>query len=343
MKVVIPLAGFGTRLRPHTYAKPKPLLMVAGKPVLAHVIDPLLVLQPEEFVFIVGHLGSQIERFVRANYAVPARFVEQRELLGQAHALQLAREYIHGPVVVTYADTIARTDLSVIERTDGDGVAFVKEVMDPRRFGVAVVEDGLVRQFIEKPQTCDHRLTVIGLYYIRDGDHLIRSVDRLIASGKQTRGEYYLTDTLQLMVEDGARFRVAEVDVWEDCGTPEALLQTNRYLLAHGCSNAPAVRAEESAIVPPVYVAPSARIRRSVIGPNVAVAEGAQIDCCILRDALVDEGATLRDAILEGSIIGAQVTVRGSPQALNIGDSAAIGPARGAEDEGAPPNPHPLP
>ncbi len=324
MKVVIPLAGYGSRLRPHTYSKPKPLMVVAGKPVLAHIMDELMVLNPEEFVFIVGHLGNQIESFVRANYDVPAQFVEQRQLLGQAHALQLAREYIHGPIVITFVDTIAKTDLSVIESTGGDGLAFVKEVEDPRRFGVVVVEDGMVRRFIEKPETLEHKLTVIGLYYVRDGDHLIRAVDRLIASGKQTRGEYYLTDTLQLMVDDGARFHVAEVDVWEDCGTPEALLKTNRYLLSHGCGNAPSVAGDAALIVPPVYVAPTACIRRSVIGPNVTVAAGTTIDNCILQDSIIDEGATLVDAVLEGSIIGAQVTVRGCAQRMNIGDSSTV-------------------
>ena len=324
MKVVIPLAGYGSRLRPHTYSRPKPLICVAGKPVLAHILDELLVLNPEEVVFVVGYLGDQIEQFVRDHYAFRAHFVEQRQLLGQAHALQLAREHIDGPIVVTFVDTIVKTDLSVIETCDADGIAFVKEVVDPRRFGVAIVQGGYVRQFIEKPETVEHKLTVIGLYYIRDGDHLIRSADRLIASGQQTRGEYYLTDALQLMVNDGARFRIAKVDVWEDCGKPEAVLQTNRYLLNHGHDNSGSVARGDALIIPPVHIAPTARIRHSVIGPNVTVAAGCTIENAIIENSIVDEGATLVDTILEGSIVGPHVSVRGCRQRLDIGDTSAI-------------------
>lgn len=324
MKVVIPLAGYGSRLRPHTYSRPKPLMYVAGKPVLAHILDELLVLNPEEVVFIVGYLGDQIERYVRDHYAFRAHFVEQRELLGQAHALQLARQHIQGPVVVTFVDTIAKTDFSVVERCDADGIAFVKEVVDPRRFGVAIVENGYVSQFIEKPTTLEHRLTVIGLYYVRDGEHLIRAADRLIASGKQTRGEYFLTDTLQLMVNDGAKFRVAEVDVWEDCGKADAVLQTNRYLLAHGHDNAGVAAREGSLIIPPVNIAPTARIQRSIVGPNVTVAAGCAIENALVEDSIIDEGATLVDTILEGSIVGPHVSLRGYRQRLDIGDTSAI-------------------
>jgi len=324
MRVVIPLAGFGTRLRPHTFSKPKPLLYVAGKPVLAHILDELVALDPEQVIFIVGYLGDQIEEYVREHYAFDARFVEQRQLLGQAHALHLAREHITGPVVISFVDTIAKTDLSVIERSVADGIAFVKEVVDPRRFGVVVVEDGQIRRFIEKPDTDEHRLAVIGLYYIRDGDHLMRCIERLITSGRQTKGEFYLADALQLMVDDGARFEVGEVDVWQDCGTPEAVLETNRYLLAHGHSNAGDVAVEDGVIVPPAYVAPSARIRRSVVGPNVTIAADCVVENTIVEDSIIDEGATLVDAILDGSIVAPRVTVRGARQRLNIGDTSSV-------------------
>lgn len=329
MRIVIPLAGFGTRLRPHTFSKPKPLMYVAGKPVLAHILDELVALDPEQVVFIVGYLGDQIEEYVREHYAFDAQFVEQRQLLGQAHALHLAREHISGPTVIIFVDTIAKTDLSVIERSQADGIAFVKEVVDPRRFGVVVVEDGQVRRFIEKPDTDEHRLAVIGLYYIRDGDHLMHHVERLITSGRRTKGEYYLVDALQLMVDDGARFEVEEVDVWQDCGTPEAVLETNRYLLGHGHSNAADVVAEDSVIVPPAYVAPSARIRRSVIGPNVTIAGDCVVENAIVEDSIVDEESTLVDTILDGSIVAPRVTIRGARQQMNIGDTSAVGYSSG--------------
>lgn len=323
MKVVIPLAGFGTRLRPHTFTKPKPLVNVAGKPVLAHILDPLMGLDVEEMVFIVGHLGEQIRDYVSSHYRVPAQYVEQRELKGQAHALHLAREHLTGPLLIIFVDTIFQADLSHLP-TDCDGIFYVKEVEDPRRFGIAILdeEQRFVKRVVEKPADPVSNLAVIGAYYIRDGERLRDAVDELLQRDIKTKGEYYLADALQLMIDGGAKFISVTVDVWEDCGKPEAVLQTNRYLLTKTGGRAGGSR--DSIIVPPVYIADSAKVEYSVIGPYVTIAEGAAVRHSIIKDSIINAGACIEDAMLNLSIIGDNAHVRGSYDQLNVGDSSLV-------------------
>lgn len=323
MKLVIPLAGFGTRLRPHTFTKPKPLINVAGKPVLTHILDPLVNLGVDEMVFIVGHLGEHIQAYVSSHYNVQARYVEQKELRGQAHALHLAREHLTGPLLIVFVDTIFEADLSQLP-TDCDGVFYVKEVEDPRRFGIAILDENrrFVTRVVEKPQDPVSNLAVIGAYYIREGERLRDAVAELLRRDIKTKGEYYLADALQLMIDDGAKFRAVTVDVWEDCGTPEAVLQTNRYLLTKTGGRAGSV--QDTIIVPPVYIADSAVVEHSVIGPYVTIAEGAVVRRSIIKDSIIHAGAHIEDAMLKRSLIGDNARVRGSYQQLNVGDSSLV-------------------
>ncbi len=323
MKVVIPLAGFGTRLRPHTFTKPKPLVNVAGKPVLAHILDPLVSVGVEEMVFIVGHLGEQIQKYVAEHYNVRAHYVEQKELKGQAHALHLAREHLTGPLLVIFVDTIFEADLSRLP-TDCDGIFYVKEVEDPRRFGIAILdeEQRYVARVVEKPKDPVSNLAVIGAYYIREGERLRDAVGELLRRDIKTKGEYYLADALQLMIDDGAKFIPVTVDVWEDCGKPEAVLQTNRYLLTKTGGRVGGSR--DSIIVPPVYIADSAKVEHSVIGPYVTIAEGAVVRRSIIKDSIINAGACIEDAMLNLSIIGDNAHVRGSYDQLNVGDSSLV-------------------
>ncbi len=322
MKVIIPLAGFGTRLRPHTYTKPKPLVNVAGKPVLGHILDKLCCLDVEEIVFITGYLGDQIEHYVETNYHYPARFIEQKELLGQAHALYLARDVLSGPLVIIFVDTIFDADLSVLAEEQADGVIYVKEVEDPRRFGVVVVRDGRITQLIEKPDSMENNLAVIGLYYVKDAQFLMRSVGELIERDIKTKGEYFLADALQIMIDRGARFRAERVDVWEDCGKPETVLQTNRYLLKQ--SGGHVGKLDNSVVIPPVYIADSAQVSESVIGPYVTIAEGSVVRRSIIQDSIINKGAFIEDAVLAQSLIGDNAVVRGTFDRLNVGDSSQI-------------------
>ncbi len=328
MKLVIPLAGFGTRMRPHTYSKPKPLINVAGKPVLAHILDGFSGLDIKEAVFIVGYMGDQIEAFVEENYDFPVtHYVEQKELKGQAHALWLAREYLTGPILIIFVDTIFESDLSVLNDVRADGIAFVKEVEDPRRFGVAIVgDDGYVKRFVEKPESLEHRLAVIGVYYIKRGEDLLSAIEELMAKNIQTKGEFYLADALQIMVDRGAKFTTHIVDVWEDCGKPDAVLKTNRYLLkAHYDNSAEARKwVENSALVPPVYVAPTAKISRSVVGPFATIADGATVSDSVVKDSIVDAGATVEQTMLSRSLVGEKAVVRGRFHSLNVGDSSQV-------------------
>ncbi len=322
MKVVIPLAGFGTRLRPHTYTKPKPLVNVAGKPVLGHILDKLQGLAIDEVVFIVGYLGEQIEEYVTSNYDFPARYIEQKKLLGQAHALYLARDVLSGPLVIIFVDTIFDADLSLLMDEQADGVIYVKEVEDPRRFGVVVVRDGYIAQLIEKPSEMENNLAVIGLYYIKDSQFLMRCVAELIERDIKTKGEYFLADALQIMIDEGARFRAERVDVWEDCGKPETVLQTNRYLLRK--SGGQTGHLDNSVVIPPVYVAKNAQVSDSVIGPYVTIAENSIVRRSIIQDSIVNKGALIEDAMLADSLIGDNAMVRGTFERLNVGDSSQV-------------------
>jgi glucose-1-phosphate thymidylyltransferase len=322
MKVIIPTAGLGTRLRPHTYSKPKPLISVAGKPVLGHILDTLGMIEIDELVFITGYLGNQIETYVRENYPFPARFIEQTELKGQAHAIYLARDVVSGPTLILYVDTIFEADLSQLNQIDADGVIYVKEVNDPRRFGVAFVENGYITKLIEKPDSDISNLAMIGLYYVREAQQLMRSIEVLLDRNIQTKGEFYLTDALQLMIDDGARFIAAPVSVWEDCGKPETVLRTNRYLLDHGRGHVG--RSEDSIVIPPVYIDDSAQVINAIVGPYVSIAAGAIVRDSIIRDSIINQDALIQSAILQNSLVGDNAVVQDDFRELNVGDSSEI-------------------
>jgi len=323
MKVIIPLAGLGTRLRPHTHTKPKPLVIVAGKPIIGHILDQFRDLDVEEYVFIVGHLGEQIKEYIEGHYRLPrTSYFVQEELIGQSHAIWLARERLGGPVLITYSDTIVEADLTGLDQVEADGVFFVKEVEDPRRFGVAILKDGYISRIIEKPQTLENRLAVIGLYYLKDSAMLLDCIEEQMRRGLMLKGEYYLADALQLMINRGARFVTRTVEVWEDCGKPETLLRTNRYLLER--NGGQMIETPDSILIPPVHIAPSARITRSIIGPYVSIAEDVVIKESIIRDSIINEGAYIERAVLTFSLIGSNAMFQGTSQQLNVGDSSQV-------------------
>jgi len=342
VKVIIPAAGLGTRLRPHTLHRPKPLVAVAGDTVLGHVMRRLLVLDVTELVFIVGHLGDQLEAYVRSRYHVPASFVRQHDLLGQAHALALAEEWLDGPVLIVFVDTVFEADLGRLTETNADGVVFTHPVDDPSRFGVVTLaDDGHITRFVEKPAEPISNLAVVGVYYLRQGAQLRAAIAQLIAAGRQTKGEYYLADALQVMVEAGARMEAWSVSMWEDCGTAPALLRTNRYLLERIEHSVPDHLHEGNVFVPPVrveagaqirqsvvgpfaHVASGCRVLRSIVGPHTSLAEGASVTDALVRDGIVEARATVTEAGLTGSVVGADAVVRGGFERLNIGDHSTF-------------------
>ncbi|MBN1640589.1 MAG: NTP transferase domain-containing protein [Anaerolineae bacterium] len=327
MKLVIPLAGFGSRMRPHTWTKPKPLINIAGKPFLGHLLDKFACLQIDELVIIYGWLGSQIQDYVQAHYAhLHPWFVEQTELHGQSHALWQAREHLHGDGIIVYVDTFFEGDLSVINCATCDGVAFVKRVDDPRRFGVVERDgEGYITRFIEKPVSTDNKDVVIGLYWFRDLDWLVRAIEEQIASGERFSGEFFLTGAYQLMVEGGAKLTTHTVDVWQDTGKPETTLQANRYLLDHGCDNSADLRPARGLVLPPCNIAPGVSIENAIVGPYVSVSSGAVIRNAVVRNSLIDAHAVVEDIYLEGSLIGEHARVKGQPSRLNVGNAATAG------------------
>lgn len=327
MKVIIPLAGFGTRLRPHTYTRPKPLINVAGKAVLGHILDKFAGVDVEEFVIVYGYLGEQIMRYMEAEYGhYHATFVEQKEMLGQAHAIWLCREHVSGPALIVFVDTIFEADLSQLNTESADGVIYAKEVPDPRRFGVVLRDgDGVITRFIEKPSSMEDNLAVIGLYYVRDGAALMQACQELMDRQIQTQGEFFLADAFNLMIERGARLRVETIDVWKDCGKPETVLDTNRYLLEHGHDNSATVQAGQAIIIPPVHIHPTAELVNSVIGPYVTIGASCHVESSVVRNSIIDEGAQIIDAMLDESLVGKQAVIEGRYRKFNLGDSTIVG------------------
>ncbi len=327
MNVIIPLAGFGTRLRPHTYSKPKPLINVAGKPVLGHILDRLLNEDVQDVVFVVGYLGEQIQQYVQATYPnVKGHYVEQKELNGQAPAILLARDIVEGPTLIVFVDTLADANISSLSTEPGDGVIYVKEVDDPRRFGVVRLgNQGMISRFVEKPSDLSNRLAVIGMYYVKQVQDLMCSCAELMKRDIKTKDEYFLADAFNIMIDGGAQLRPQSVDVWLDCGKPETVLDTNHYLLQHGHDNSAAWQNDERVIIPPVNIHPTARIERSVIGPFATIAEGCHIISSIVRDSVVDAGAYVSDHVLANSLIGRDAVLIGRPRRFNVGDSSVVG------------------
>lgn len=331
MKAVILLAGLGTRMRPQTWSKPKPLVPVAGKAVLGHILDSLHDLDISEYIFIVGHLGEQIEKFMADHYPqMRVRYVTQKEAKGQSQAIQLAREFITEPTLIIFGDTIWETDFSRLKRVTSDGLIYVKAVDDPRRFGIAFLKDGYAVKLVEKPENPESNLAIVGVYYFRDHQRLIAAIDQQITQGVKTKNEYFLADAVQIMLNDGAKLEAETISVWEDCGTPSALLQTNRYLLDRHGGHVKDIPG--SVIQPPVYISDSAHIVNSIIGPNVSISDNTTIENSIIRESIIGEGAYIENRVLEGSIIGNDALVRGGSQRLNVGDSSEIDTGANGKD-----------
>ncbi len=326
MKLVIPMAGYGTRMRPHTWTRPKPLLPLAGKPMLAHILERFRNLPMEEYVFITGWLGNQVETYIKENYQIPAQIIPQDEMKGQAHAVWLARNYMQGPLFLMFVDTLFdQTDFTNLDEPGVDGIIFIKQEPDPRRFGVVELDEkGFATKLIEKPDSMENTNVLIGLYYFRDGAWLARACGELMERDIQTKGEYYLADAVTLMIQQGAHFRVREVKVWEDTGKPETTFKTHRYILEHGYDNSMEALRPGVALIPPVYIHPEAVVESSVIGPYVSIHAKAEVRDAILRDTIVDEGAIVEGTLLEESMIGRWARVDGEFHSFNLGDSSEI-------------------
>jgi glucose-1-phosphate thymidylyltransferase len=250
------------------------------------------------------------------------RYVRQTELKGPAHAIFLARQYIDQDVLIIFNDTLFDADLSQIETHQGDGIIWVREVDDPRRFGLVELEGDRIVRLVEKPELPSSNLAMIGMYYLKDGPALMQHIERVMHEGRTVNGEFYLPDPLQLMLDEGYHLEAAPVRGWYDCGTIEALLDTNRVLLENGHQRL--IDTIESVIIPPVCIEAGAHIRQSVVGPYVSIASQAVVEHSIISDSIINEGAMVHDALLQRSLIGEHAFVKGGYKRLNVGDSSAV-------------------
>ena len=324
MKVIITLAGKGTRLRPHTHVTPKPMLRVAGKPVMGYILDDLQRLGGvEQIIYITGHLKEKVEAFAKQEYDFPSVFIEQEVQNGTASAIAFARPYVDQPVLIIFVDTIFDADLSVLKTTDADGIIWVKEVEDYQRFGVVVTnEAGDMTRIVEKPREPISRRANIGLYYVRDWKRLYEGIDYVMRQ-PPVNGEYYLTDAFQYMIDHGSRIKVIDVEGWYDAGRLDTLLETNRAMLERGRARRPAP-APGVRIFDPVYIEDGVVIERSTIGPNVSIGGGTRISGSTIRDSVIGAKSCIETSLLHDSMLGDEVVVEGARGSLTLGSHSEV-------------------
>jgi len=327
MKIILPVAGKGTRLRPHTHTKAKSLVYVAGKTVLEHIVSRLVPLQAAEYIFITDDNGGQIRDFMDEKFPdLSCTYIVQKERKGPAHAISLAASHISegDDLLIVFNDTIFVTDLTQIPTlcADCDGLIYSKEVEDYQRFGVNVLDGEYIASMVEKPDTPVSRLAQVGLYYLKDAYSFMRSLAETIAAGDMVKGEFYLPSVFMRMITGGSRFRAPQIDAWLDCGKPETLLESNRYLLngrhhVHG-------EVINSVLVEPVHIEKGAVVRDSILGPHVSVAAGCVVEQSIVKDSIINAGNEVRDMVLHGSILGDSVQLVGVSLRMNIGDDSLV-------------------
>jgi len=321
VKVVIPAAGIGKRLRPFTYTKPKALLPVAGKPIIAHIINGLRGLPIEEVVIVIGYMGEKIKEYFKGFKDFKISYAVQQEPEGLGHAVYQARTFIDdAPLLIILGDTVFDVDYQKF--TEGEeGTIGVKEVDNPDRFGVAELNGDIVERVVEKPENPSSNLAIVGIYYFPFGASLFDAIEENIENNKRTKGEIQLTDAIQLMIDRGEVLTVEKIQGWFDCGKVETLIGTNRYLLSKGNfhPNIPG-----AFIIPPVYIGDNTQVKNVVLGPYVSIGEGASIKDAIIRNSIIDNGAELKGVLMENSFIGENVRMKSELDVFVIGDNSEI-------------------
>ena len=323
MIAIIPVAGSGTRLRPLTHSKPKALLHVGSKPIISHIIESIEPLGCDTLVLIISHEGVNIPSYILKHHpGFEIKTIIQKEQLGLGHAVNMARSIAAGEeLIVIYGDTIIDGDFTEFIDTSMDGVIAVKEVEDPRRFGVVNTKHGIITRFVEKPSEPESNLAIVGFNYFKSSDLLFESLDEIIEENVKTKGEFQITDAFQRMVERGSKLKPYSIEGWFDCGTPQTLLETNRYMLTKEGNSE---HLPGSIIIPPVFISENARVDHSIIGPDVSVGEEAIIEKSIVSDSIIGSGAHVANACINGSLIGDNAQVIEHPRFLTIGDNSTL-------------------
>lgn len=330
MKVLIPAAGAGKRLYPHTYTKPKPMVFVAGKPIIGHILDKMIDLDPEEVIVVVGYMRDKIVSYVTSNYSDTFKkitFVGQDQQLGLGHSIYVTRDAVgSSPILIALGDMIFKDGYSEFmkqHRCNGEcsGSIGVKAIDNPEHYGIVYTNgDGTIEKLIEKPKHSTSNLGIAGVYFIEDTPRLFKALERIMS--RAHTGEIQLTDALQLSLEEGSTYKTFEVNSWYDCGRPQSLLEVNRILLKEHSSSENG--AKSSIIIEPVSIGKNARIENSIIGPNVSISDGVIINNSIIQDSIVGNNSEVKYMMLRSSIIGDGAILIGKSNSLNIGDSSTI-------------------
>lgn len=334
MKLIIPMSGRGTRLRPHTLTTPKALLPLAGKPILHWLITSIANAVPEK-VTTVGFIVDPVQASITSPLTeiaeeldIKADFFVQEQPLGTAHAIQCAAPILEGKVLIAFADTIFQESTSMKIDTQQDGIIWTKQVSDPSAYGVVQCdEQGIITDFIEKPSTFISDQAIIGIYFMKEGKSLYQAIQYLLENDIRVKGEYQLTDALSHLAQKGTQFTTHTVDEWLDCGNKQSLIHTHQRLLSfthEAASTDPSATLENSVIIPPVYIGPQVTIINSVIGPHVSVGAESTIQDAVVKDTIVGTQSQLSHVHLKNSLIGNQVTYQGHPMEVNLGDFSGI-------------------
>ncbi len=330
MKAVIPVAGAGTRLRPLTYTQPKPLIPVAGKPIISFIIDQLVDVGVRDFVFVIGYLGEKIKNFLDQAYPeLNKEFVVQEERLGSAHAIWSVRDCIRdaGEVIIFFGDVIIDVDFKKVLNAP-TSILGVKKVDNPREFGVVEFGPGkVVRRVVEKPRIPKSDLAMVGFYKIKEVDKLLQALDFNMTNNIRSNGEFPLTDALMWMIEKGVKFKTITVDNWFDCGKKEVLLETNATLLerdGYASSDHDLPPFDNTIIIHPVSIGEGCDISNSIIGPHVTIGSNVRISFAIVKESIIGNYASIKEIILQRSVVGNDAAITGLRQSLNIGDNTEI-------------------
>ncbi len=332
MKVIIPAAGAGKRLFPHTFTKPKPMVYIAGKPIIGHILDRMRDVEPEEIIMVVGYRKEQIISYTDKNYSgiFNIRYVDQEEQLGLGHSIYVARDEIgHSDIMIALGDMIFKAGYADFYRhhlTNGDcsGSIGVREVDDPKKYGIVELEGKYIKKLEEKPTRPKSKIGIAGVYFINETPVLLSILEEMIEKNVRPRGEYQLTDALQEMVKRGYRLKTFPVSSWYDCGHPESLLETNRVLLDEKEGTDHADTMKDSVIIQPVAIGENVKIINSVIGPHASIASDSYIESSIISDSVIGSRSHISKVNLQRSIVGDDASVHGKHNSLNIGDSSTI-------------------
>jgi len=334
MKIIVPMAGRGSRLRPHTLVTPKPLVPVGGKPIVHRLVEDIAAVcseKIEEIAFVIGDFGPEIENeliAVAAKLGAKGSIHYQDKPLGTAHAVLCAKEKLDGPVVVAFADTLFKANFK-IDPAD-DGILWVKQIEDPSAFGVVKMnDDGVITDFVEKPKDFVSDLAMIGIYYFKDGARLRQDLEYLLDNNIVKGGEYQLPDALRRMTESGYKFKPGEVIEWLDCGNKEVTVYTNQRVLEHDFDLGKQMVADsaimvDSVVIPPCFIAEDVIIEHSVVGPHVSLGKGTRIQGSIISNSNVQAHSIIENAIISNSMIGSHATFSGTIADISLGDYSTV-------------------